>query len=157
MILTFKLVTTLADAQRVRMIRNECCRFMTNHQQTITSRQQREWFRKVYPCSHSYLYLYFYGRQCVGYGALRNDGDCLWVTEAVRKSYRGKGIGKAILSSLKQRSTPTPLRAEIWSYNTPSLVLHLKSGFELVSMREHKGKMLAILSFTHVTTRKLRS
>jgi RimJ/RimL family protein N-acetyltransferase len=148
------LVRDLPDIMIVREIRNECCEFMTRHQQPIRRRDQLRWFLDYYEqavrkCEFRIWLFATANGQSVGYGSLKEDGDHYWVTEAVAKNFRGNRAGTEILQSLIRFAQERPLRAEIWSDNVPSIRLHERAGFTKCGS-EHRGDKV-ILHFTKST------
>ena len=66
------------------------------------------------------------------------------VSVYIASSARGKGVGRALLSSLIdecERNGIWTLQAGILPENSASLVLHMKSGFREVGRRERLGKL----------------
>lgn len=144
-------LSSLRDALIVRRLRNTCCEYMTNYQQTLGLWQQVRWYYRNYKrASRSgdyriFLYRDSYGR-ALGYGALQLHDGQLFITECLETSVRGQGYGKQILASLVQtgREEGRTLVAEIWADNAASRALHEKAGFQLVERREHKGRELLV-------------
>ena len=160
--MTFRLVETIADALRVRTLRNSCRAYMTNYSGYIGLVQQILWYLRHYrPArkngSHRLYLLLNEDDRPVAYGGLSLNGSQLLITECVDSRYRRKGYGIAVLNhglgiaSKEHRD----LVAEIWATNQGSITLHEKSGFKLVSTRIKGGKELRrYLLFTDHTDRE---
>ncbi len=125
------LVTTLEDAQTVRMIRNQLKGYMTNDSTHITPEQQTLWFDK-YRRSGNKLYLYYEDStdSVVGFGYVRVQEDKkLWGTLAVLPEFQSKGYGTEIYRHMTRYAGT--LWIEIYANNNASLIAALKSGFEI--------------------------
>lgn len=127
MILRAEQVTTLEQAQLVRLIRNECRSYMTNDSRFISSAQQEKWFSAF----NADLFLYYDPYSAVvGYGMITNGFGTL----ALLEEFRSMGYGTEVYKHLT--SLCTPLKIEIFSDNIPSLISALKSGFVLDTMND---------------------
>jgi L-amino acid N-acyltransferase YncA len=67
-----------------------------------------------------------------------------WASTYVMDGARGRGIGRALLSALVERSEAEgfwTLQAGVFPENVPSVRLHESCGFRLVGVRERLGKL----------------
>lgn len=134
----------------VRRLRNSCAQYMTNARKQIGRWTQLQWYLRHYrrdlKKGRFRVYLFLQADRSVGYGALMLKGDELHVTECVAAERRGCGLGTSILDQLIAiaRRERRDLVAEIWSSNRPSIGLHEKAGFDLVTIRENRGQSLSV-------------
>jgi L-amino acid N-acyltransferase YncA len=93
------------------------------------------------------------GREVVGWGALSPvSSRCVYggvaeVSVYVAASYRGQGIGKALLQALikeSERGGIWTLQAGIFPENEASIVLHRRCGFRIVGRRERLGQLRGV-------------
>lgn len=145
----FKMVDRLREAMKVRVLRNACRRDLTNSRNHIGVFRQLRWYFKNYrrdkkTASYRLYLLYNEQNLPVGYGALAFRDGKLFITECVNPAHRGRGYGLIILQELIEIASAERccLVAEIWAANGPSLALHKKAGFELVSRATKDGKEL---------------
>lgn len=147
----YSLVSSLKQAEILRVLRNMCCSWLTNYRDEIGIEQQEDWFHNQYIEAseqgrfRAYLF-YDDAGDAVGYGALRLQDGQLHITECVDAGRRGEGYGRAILEVLVEisRREDRDLIAEIWATNTVSIRLHKQAGFTLVTSRRHMGAELQI-------------
>jgi RimJ/RimL family protein N-acetyltransferase len=153
----FELVDRLRQAMQVRSLRNACRLDLTNSRNHIGVFRQLQWYFQNYQsdkktASYRLYLLYDEQNSPVGYGALALREEELFLTECVAPAYRGRGYGFVILQRLIEIASAERrcLMADIWATNTPSLALHKKAGFELVSRATKDGRELQrhILSLT---------
>ena len=125
----FKLATSLVDFLHLRNIRNEARFFLTNNQSHISIYRQLLFY--FFKPSNLSFFLATQGGFVVGYLGITHDKskNCFLVTEVVREDFRGMGIGIQMLDFAKDRYSP--LVAEIFKDNNPSINLHLKAGFRV--------------------------
>lgn len=136
----FRPVENLSQVLQVRMLRNSCCEYLTNHRKHIGILGQLRWYFRYYRSANNSrkyrLYLGYDDRGLpVGYGALSLEAGELMVTECVAAEYRGRGYGRLILDHLIGIGTREKrnLVGEIWSTNVRSIALHENAGFKLDS------------------------
>jgi len=146
-----RLAKNLRDVLVVRVLRNSCREYMTNHRKRIGLAQQIRWHFSYYRRAlregvyRVYLFQNDSGTP-VGYGAALLRDGALYVTECVAPNFRGQGYGRAILDELiaigsHERRT---LIAEIWRSNKASIALHANSGFALETTRQQSGADLYV-------------
>lgn len=98
-------VTTPEQAERMRVIRNDCREFMTNDQHEITADEQQQWFASIKDDANILPFLYkplpqqFYPEP-FGFGLLRCVSDKWWLTGGLLKEWRGKGYGEGLFDDL---------------------------------------------------------
>jgi len=153
----FKMVDRLREAMQVRVLRNACRRHLTNSREHIGFFRQLRWYFKNYrgdrkTASYRLYLLYDEQNSPVGYGALAFRNEKLFITECVDRAYRGRGYGLFMVQRLIEIAAEEKhsLVADIWANNAPSLALHKKAGFELVSRATKEGQELQrhVLSLT---------
>ena len=67
-----------------------------------------------------------------------------WASTYVEEAARGRGVGRALLSALVERSEAEglwTLQAGVFPENAASVKLHEACGFRLVGVRERLGKL----------------
>lgn len=120
--LVFKRVTTPAEAEILRTIRNKCREYMTRNTDLITPEQQQEWFKTAYKKYELYIvYAVEHGVAVVdaGFGVIhKNEGEFL-LTGGLIPEYRDKGLGKILFKYLvDQCHKSVPIRLEVLKSNT---------------------------------------
>lgn len=132
----FKRVVTQAEAESLRIIRNECREFMTRHSDFITEEQQKEWFKTAHEKFELYIvYAAEHGSILydVGFGVIHKNKDCYMLTGGLLPSLRGQGYGKKIFQFLMSQCQKTlPIKLELLKTNTAAYKTYLKLGFEVV-------------------------
>lgn len=79
-----------------------------------------------------------YSNRCI-YGGVAEESIY------IKQAYKGRGVGKALLTALIQQSEESgfwTLQAGIIRDNTISIALHEKCGFRIVGIREKIGKSI---------------
>jgi len=79
------------------------------------------------------------------------------VSVYIHESYRGKGVGQALLQKLINESEANniwTLQSGIFPENTASIALHEKLGFRIIGYREKVGKMDGIWRDTVLMERR---
>lgn len=108
-------VTTLADLERVREIRNDCRQWMTRDRRYIDAEQQRKWWEAV-PRD---LWLF----DGAAYALITERDRRRWISLGVAREHRGKGLGTAIYAHFPG------VWAEIRRDNAASLRAAEKAGY----------------------------
>ncbi len=112
-------VATIADLERVRLIRNACREWMTGDRHEIGPAEQLFWWRD----EPRRLWLF----DDVGYAYLSEREGRTWISLGVLPEYRGLGLGSHIYSLFPD------VWAEIRADNKASRRAAEKAGYELVS------------------------
>ena len=120
--LVFKRVTTLAEAEILRNIRNDCREYMTRSTDYITNEQQRQWFVDAHKKYELYIaYAVEQGSIVVdaGFGVIHKNEQEFLLTGGLLTSFRDKGLGKVVFKFLIDQCTKTlPIRLEVLKTNT---------------------------------------
>lgn len=120
--LVYKRVTTLAEAEILRVIRNECREYMTRHTDHITEEQQREWFKDAFRKYELYIVYYLeHGSVLLdaGFGVIHKNENEFLLTGGLRPDMRNKGLGKNLFKFLiDQCHKSLPIRLEVLKTNT---------------------------------------
>jgi ribosomal protein S18 acetylase RimI-like enzyme len=131
--LVFKRVTTLAEAEILRTIRNDCKDFMTRSTDYITPEQQAEWFKTAYKKYELYIaYAIEHGVVAVnaGFGVIHLENDQYLLTGGLTPDYRDKGLGTQLFKFLIDNcNKQLPIRLEVLKTNTRAFKTYERLGF----------------------------
>lgn len=120
--LVFKRVTTLAEAEILRTIRNDCREYMTRSTNYITTEQQHQWFVDAHKKYELYIaYAIEHGAVVVdaGFGVIHKNEHEFLLTGGLLTPFRDRGLGKVIFKFLIDQCTKTlPIRLEVLKSNT---------------------------------------
>lgn len=137
-------ITTLEDAQRMRLIRNQCRTFMTRDQREITEEDQAAWWCRLAALDFPGLEAYLFFEEPtgdvepVGYGIIQwPPGQPPWLTGGLIPEARGLGYGRELFRWLMAR-VDGPCRLEVLLSNTTARVLYAKLGFAEVGAPEQR-------------------
>jgi len=134
--LFFKRVTTQAEAEILRTIRNECRTYMTRSTEHITVEQQQEWFKTAFRKYDLYIvYAVEHGVAIVdaGFGVVHKNEDEFLLTGGLLPSYRDMGLGKVVFKFLvDQCHKSLPIRLEVLKENTRALKTYESLNFTTV-------------------------
>jgi GNAT superfamily N-acetyltransferase len=121
-------VTTLFEAQIVRMIRNATSGTYTEANMYIDDIQQKEFF---HPELKLWLYVDHETIAPVGFGFLTIRNGKLFATLGVLPEFQSLGAGQIIYKHLYEVAEQD-LYLEIFGDNRPSLVAAMKAGFDII-------------------------
>ena len=120
--IVFKRVTTPAEAEILRTIRNKCREYMTRSTDYITSEQQEEWFKTAFRKYDLYIAYAIEHGVCIvdaGFGVVHKNEDEFLLTGGLVPEYRDKGMGKLVFKFLvDQCHKSLPIRLEVLKTNT---------------------------------------
>ena len=120
--IVFKRVTTPAEAEILRTIRNKCREYMTRSTDYITPQQQEEWFKTAFRKYDLYIAYAIEHGVCIvdaGFGVVHKNEDEFLLTGGLVPEYRDKGLGKVIFKFLvDQCHKSLPIRLEVLKTNT---------------------------------------
>ena len=120
--IVFKRVTTPAEAEILRTIRNKCREYMTRSTDYITPEQQEEWFKTAFRKYDLYIAYAIEHGVCIvdaGFGVVHKNEDEFLLTGGLVPEYRDKGLGKVIFKFLvAQCHKSLPIRLEVLKTNT---------------------------------------
>lgn len=119
----------------LRMIRNDCRKYMTHNRDEITADQQDEfWASDARKEMHIRLY-WSYGAVPVAYGSVQVIDGKKWLTGGVMGGWRGRGIGRQVFMDL-MGSVVDDGDKEVWldvlEANAPARALYESLGFKYV-------------------------
>jgi GNAT superfamily N-acetyltransferase len=126
----FNAVTTPAEVEAMRVIRNAGREWMTHDASEISPQQQARWWAERDP-ERVRAWLAMHGQEALGYGLLTWRGGRWWGSLAVKPEARGKGIGTSIYQFLAD-VCPDDLWVEIRDDNQASLAAAYKAGLSRV-------------------------
>lgn len=120
-----KRVRSAEDVERLRVLRNETSKFMTDFTDEITVDMQKSWWEGA-------------PRRCwlfgdVGFGCIRREDGVNWITLGVTEAARGQGLGTIIYRTLG------PAYARIRIDNEASVRAATKAGYLPVYADEEAG------------------
>jgi GNAT superfamily N-acetyltransferase len=140
--IVFSEVKTLSDAQVVRLIRNECSKFMTRNSSYLSEEDQLSWFESL-DFNTIKLFLVnitYHGTEFIpiGYGYTKVENNKVYLTGGLIASYRGKGYGRKLFQHLVEtaKTFNLPISLEVLVSNQPAISLYTSIGFEAVSQNE---------------------
>ena len=120
--IVFKRVTTPAEAEILRTIRNKCREYMTRSTDFITPEQQEVWFKTAFRKYDLYIAYAIEHGVCIvdaGFGVVHKNEDEFLLTGGLVPEYRDKGLGKVIFKFLvDQCHKSLPIRLEVLKTNT---------------------------------------
>lgn len=139
--------TTLAQAEDMRAIRNDCRTFMTRNAHEITRDEQIEWFTRLdFDTTMPFIGIVssgIYGANPIAYGLVRLIDDKWWLSGGLRKIWRGQGYGRELFAGLARRVHARKRTAwlEVRKTNGTAERLYRSLGFVLV---EDLGEILVM-------------
>lgn len=120
--IVFKRVTTPAEGEILRTIRNKCREYMTRSTDYITPEQQEEWFKTAFRKYDLYIAYAIEHGVCIvdaGFGVVHKNEDEFLLTGGLVPEYRDRGLGKVIFKFLvDQCHKSLPIRLEVLKTNT---------------------------------------
>jgi ribosomal protein S18 acetylase RimI-like enzyme len=135
-VIYFKRVTSEADAEILRNVRNQCREFMTRHSDYITQEQQKEWFKDAHKKYELYIvYTVEHGAIIfeVGFGVIHKCDDCFMLTGGLMPDSRGKGFGKKVFKFLMDQCHKSlPIKLELLKNNIAAFKTYKNLGFSVV-------------------------
>lgn len=135
--LVFKRVTTPAEAEILRTIRNGCREFMTRSTDYITPEQQQEWFKTAHKKYELYIaYAVEHGAAVVdaGFGVIHKNEEESLLTGGLLLNYRDRGLGKVVFKFLLDQCTKLlPIKLEVLKTNTRALKTYESLNFKVIS------------------------
>lgn len=145
MFVTVEKVTTPAQAEELRQLRNQCREFMTvNPGLTVTKDMQRAFFKSQITTGRVKVLLLRYGGAAVAYGLLRggHDGNP-WMSCGVAAGSRGKSYGTVIVRAITELghdlNPGQPVMLEVWQDNWPARRVYEKAGYRVTGERVRDG------------------
>ena len=130
-------VDTHDKAETLRLIRNECCTFMTNNTEKISSEQQQNWYESLDRSQMiPYLFVENAAGVCffpVGYGLIRSKEAVTLLTGGLKENQRNKGLGVELFLCLIDKAKETwdqPIHLEVRLDNPRAQKLYQNLGFE---------------------------
>jgi ribosomal protein S18 acetylase RimI-like enzyme len=95
--ITFEDIGSLAAAETLRVLRNECAGSMTRDTSQISAAQQREFYRTRIATGEISGFLMFDGPEPVAYGLLVwDEAGRAWSSTGVKASRRREGFGRIV-------------------------------------------------------------
>ena len=120
--IVFKRVTTPAEAEILRTIRNKCREYMTRSTDYITPEQQEVWFKTAFRKYDLYIAYAIEHGVCIvdaGFGVVHKNENEFLLTGGLVPEYRDKGMGKLVFKFLvDQCHKSLPIKLEVLRTNT---------------------------------------
>ena len=138
--IVFKRVTTPAEAEILRTIRNKCREYMTRSTDYITPEQQEVWFKTAFRKYDLYIAYAIEHGVCIvdaGFGVVHKNEDEFLLTGGLVPEYRDKGLGKVIFKFLvDQCHKSLPIRLEVLKTNTRAFKTYEGLNFKVTGENE---------------------
>ena len=138
--IVFKRVTTPAEAEILRTIRNKCREYMTRSTDYITPEQQEAWFKTAFRKYDLYIAYAIEHGVCIvdaGFGVVHKNEDEFLLTGGLVPEYRDKGLGKIIFKFLvDQCHKSLPIRLEVLKTNTRAFKTYEGLNFKVTGENE---------------------
>jgi ribosomal protein S18 acetylase RimI-like enzyme len=138
--MVFKRVTTPAEAENLRVIRNQCREYMTRSTDFITPAQQEEWFKTAFRKYDLYIAYAIEHGVCIvdaGFGVVHKNEDEFLLTGGLVPEYRDKGLGKLIFKFLvDQCHKSLPIRLEVLKTNTRAIKTYEGLDFKVTGVSD---------------------
>ena len=135
--LSFVEVKTLSQALEMRLVRNDCRKFMTRHTEHISPVDQLRWFTDVYlpkRLKNRMLgVLAFAGKDVAGYGLAYLETGTAKISGGLRPDFRGQGYGVPLFEKIIERARTLEaahVELEVRSDNERAKALYRKLGFQ---------------------------
>lgn len=139
--LFFKRVSTHADAEVLRNIRNACRSFMTRSSKYITAEQQTEWFKTAHLKYELYIVCAIEDSVIIvdiGFGVIHLESEQYLLTGGLTHDYRDKGLGLPLFQFLINNcKKQLPIRLEVQSGNLRAIKLYENLGFYCLGNEEN--------------------
>ena len=139
--IVFKRVTTPAEAEILRTIRNKCREYMTRSTDFITPEQQEEWFKTAFRKYDLYIAYAIEHGVCIVdacFGVVHKNEDEFLLTGGLVPEYRDKGLGKVIFKFLvDQCHKSLPIRLEVLKTNTRAYKTYEGLNFKVTGQNDN--------------------
>ena len=139
--IVFKRVTTPAEAEILRTIRNKCREYMTRSTDYITPEQQEVWFKTAFRKYDLYIAYAIEHGVCIvdaGFGVVHKNEDEFLLTGGLVPEYRDKGLGKVIFKFLvDQCHKSLPIRLEVLKTNTRAYKMYEGLNFSVTGENDN--------------------
>lgn len=137
--------TTLADAEAMRLVRNECRMFMTKDTHEISQAEQELWWATLeHSTTRPFIYLVgmlddisdlSINYTTIGYGLIRQIDRKWWISGGLLPKFRGQGHGKLLfgaLADIVNKTERKPCWLEVRASNTAARRLYMSLGFQTI-------------------------
>lgn len=131
--IVLKRVETLEDAEKLRIIRNDCKDFMTRDCSFIAKEQQQRWFTNISKNIEVFLLYNIVDGVIVtpiGYGLIKKEEDKYLISGGLIETERNKGYGKVLFGYLLKNIKPDlPIMLEVLKTNIRAFAIYNSLGF----------------------------
>ncbi len=122
--LDVRTVTSWADVEMMRRIRNSGAERYSTHREHITHADQVQWWTREAGGLQAYLFSPSDTMGDVAFGLLRYHDGVYWTTVGVLPEAGGRGIGSSALDYLVMSVAPVMCRAIVLLSNVASIKIH---------------------------------
>jgi ribosomal protein S18 acetylase RimI-like enzyme len=135
-----RIARDLDDADWMRIVRNECCEFMTRDTKYISFDAQHRWWENLDRTKTTPV-LFWAENAPVGYGIVRlDDEQRYWLTGGLLEDWRRAGLGEKLfrwlMTFVKDLTGQSVCWLEVRESNNAALKLYKKLGFEEASSKD---------------------
>ena len=133
---------TEKNFQDMRKIRNQCRKYMTRNNKTISKKQQIVWFSLLNDSTKPYLLIA--NNSYVAYGIIKIENELVLLTGGVSKKFRGLGYGEELFKLLivESKRFNLPIMLEVLKTNFKAKKLYFKLGFKICEENDKIFKMI---------------
>lgn len=133
-------VHTPSQVESLRIIRNECRRFMTRDTTFVSPGQQALWFGALDRAQmHPYLLAPDAAGEPLGYGLIRLDDNASLISGGLREKHWGQGIGMQLFALLIEKArelSDASVELEVLESNVRARRVYEKLGFTPLASRK---------------------
>lgn len=149
--ISFEAVTTLDQAQELRVLRNECREFMTGSVAEISEERQRVFFAGRIATGQVHAWLLLQNGRAAAYAILRPaDDGALWMSCGVAGKARGNGLGTLtvnLVTAMGHHLNPkAPVRLEVWRTNLRARRVYVKAGYVMEAARMQGDRVVETMA-----------
>jgi GNAT superfamily N-acetyltransferase len=147
-VITFEAIDSLARAEALRVLRNECAGWMTRDTSPISTERQREFYRQKIATGKVEGFLLLSDGEPVAYGLLVWDEQGrAWSSTGVKAARRGEGFGRIITIENVRRAHGhgVPMWAEVRRDNAGQQKICRTIGYQVVETFDRDGLTIDVM------------
>jgi ribosomal protein S18 acetylase RimI-like enzyme len=153
MTITFETITTLEQAQQLRVLRNQCAGWMTRDTAQITEAQQETFYRDKLATGRVDGFLALDDGEPAAYGLLVWDKrGRAWSSTGVAESARGRGLGRAVTveNARRAHARSVPIWAEVRQDNAGQQRICATVGYCVLYWLWRDGARIDVMRCDHL-------